>query len=187
MKTYYTQGTEKHPPFTKMMHIPADENLPEVVYDTSPQAVSTTEANYKDRMNGRDLYTVQYDDTPKIPVAAPAPAPGGDPYAWQHPGQYHPVSATSATASLPWEPLSAVEETPAGKYYAMGDAASTRAGESIRSEKPEQERRICGFRRKSFFIILLLAIVTMVVAIGGGVGGGMAAARSREAAAATSR
>lgn len=164
------QGTDQH---SKMRPLPADENLPEVVYDTSPQVVSNAEAHYRQHGDGRDLYPVRYDDTPKIPV-------GPGEYAW---GNKSPGSAVSPGAPLPWEPLSAVEQSLPPKYGA-GDAASERIEKGL----TERERKICGFKRKPFFILIGLAFVTIAAAVAGGVGGGLAAASSsREDPGASSR
>ena len=143
------------------MGLPPDENLPEVVPDSSPQAISDVEAQYKQReFDDNDKFPVQYDDTPKIP------SPGGyDQTTAAHPAaqDVSAVSAVRSPGSVPWEPVSAVEETPGGQ----GSAAD--------NEKAPDERRICGIRRKIFFIALLVAFIILAVAIGGGVGGGLAA------------
>jgi hypothetical protein len=158
------------------MHQPADENLPEVVYDTSPQVVSNVEAQYKERVDGRDLYPVQYDDSPKILHSGIA----------NEKDHHAAVPAASPQSALPWEPVSAVEETPAGNGADWGRAGEE-GGESPGNEAPERERRICGFRRKPFFIICALAFVTVAAAVGGGVGGGITAARSQQGPGTSSR
>lgn len=161
------------------MGLPPDEHLPEVVPDTSPQAISYVEEQYKQRQyDDRDKYPVLYDDAPKIP--------SGMAYAQ---GQQYPAMAeTSPGGSLPWEPLSAIEETQAG--HAGGAAGGGGGGpggfggvgavDGGEHERPVDERRICGLRRKIFFIVLIVALVVIAVAIGGGVGGGVSAARSRK-------
>lgn len=147
------------------MGLPPDEHLPEVVPDTSPQVVSNTDYQ-QHGYNEQDKYIVQYDDTPKIPSETPyVQTPHGE----------HPVSTMSPDSHLPWEPMSAVEETPAG----VGGGGGEGGYDGINNEKPEDESRICGFKRKTFFLALIAALVIIAVAIGGGVGGGLAA-RSRE-------
>lgn len=168
------------------MGLPPDEHLPEVVPDTSPQVVSGIESQYKQRSNDdhHDKYIVQYDDTPKIPSDMAPYGPGQGPpglvpgQGGQHPayaqGQYA-VSTASPDGSLPWEPLSAIEETQAGHGGGgMGGGMDGTGFEGGDSEKPRDERRICGLRRKVFFIAFLVLLVVISIAIGGGVGGGLA-------------
>lgn len=157
------------------MNLPPDEHLPEVVPDTSPQAVSSIESQYKQRgYDERDKYVVQYDDTPKIPTETP--------YVQDHQGNVqqgqYPVSVASPDGSLPWEPMSAIEETPAGHAGVGGGGGE--AGHEGMNEKPEHKSMICGFKRKTFFIAIIAALVVIAIAIGGGVGGGLAASNSRQ-------
>lgn len=141
-------------------HHAADEGLPEVVTDPSPQALTSAEEQYHHQQGKHDKYPVVYDDAPKLP--------GEETY-----GQEPPHSVVmSPDGSVPWEPLAAGEGTLSNH-------------ENI-SEKAEGEPRICGFRRKIFFLLLVAALVVVAAAIGGGVGGGLAAARSREGAASSS-
>jgi hypothetical protein len=159
------------------MNLPPDEHLPEVVPDTSPQAVSSIESQYKQRgYDERDKYVVQYDNTPKIPSETS--------YVQDHQGNaQYPVSVASPDGSLPWEPMSAVEETPAGHagVGAMGGGGGGDAShDGMNNEKPEHNSRICGFKRKTFFIVIIAALVVIAIGVGGGVGGGLAAANSRQ-------
>lgn len=132
----------------------ADEGLPEVVTDTSPQALSTVEAQSRHhQVDERDKYTVFYDDAPKFFNTSP--------------GHLEPPQATdrSPDGSVPWEPLAA------------GDGSL--GSREINSQKAVAEPRICGFRRKPFFLVLAVALIVVAAAVGGGVGGGIAAARAR--------
>lgn len=134
----------------------SDEGLPEVIPDTSPQALTNLEAQYKQHgEEERDKYPVVYDDAPKLP--------NNEAQAQEPPE----ALAASPNGSVPWEPFAAGEGTT--------DAPGTT------SEKEETEPRICGLRRKVFFLLLLVALLVVAAAIGGGVGGGVAAARSRAA------
>jgi len=82
---------------------PLDENLPEVVPDTSPQALERN----PNQADERDKYPVYYDNAPKIPNEA---------YQHYDPNSY-PATAMSPDGSIPWEHVSTTaEETAAGDH-----------------------------------------------------------------------
>ncbi len=162
---------------------PADENLPEVVpYQPVPQheAVlpevvpdSSPEAAQQRYFMETDKYPAYYDTAPKL-LHEEAVPPG---YYSNSPGQQHQqpwtgaehsVSAISPNSSVPWQSF------PPG-----GDDQNTYVG-----SEPEQEKRICGIRKRLFIIIaVILGVVVVAAAVGGGVGGAKAASqRSSDAA-----
>jgi hypothetical protein len=140
----------------------ADHGLPEVVPDTSMQALTNLEAEYKHReMDERDKYPVVYDTAPMIPDSGNA--------AYY---QQHPPSVMSPGGAMPWDSF------PAGEG-SNGPNGSSRESDT----KP----RVCGVRRKTFFLLLIAAFVIVAGAIGGGVGGGIAAARARSSSSSDTR
>lgn len=142
----------------------ADENLPEVVPGQSPQVLSDQEAlRYQLQLEERDpKYPVNLDDAPKCIETEP----DHDRIATLSPG---------GASSVPWEPLSAVDNLPAG------DRSTT----NYESEKSDRGTgMICGLRKKVFWLLLGAVIVIVAASVGGGVGGGIAAANSRTHAAA---
>jgi hypothetical protein len=190
------------------MGLPPDENLPEVVYDTSPQVISNLESHYKERVDGRDLYPVQY-DRKVVYDTSPQVVSNFDSHYKEHmdgrglyPVQYDDTPkiltsslpyaagqttvAASPVGSLPWDPVSAVEETHAGSGAGWGGAGDE-TGVLSKSEKPQRNQKICGFARRTFFIICLVAFLVAAIAIGGGVGGGIAASRSQQGPSTSSR
>lgn len=135
-----------------------DSNLPEVVPGTSPTLVGNSplppaEKEYKARDHDEEnnpKFPVIYDNAPKYP---------GEP---QSMSDHLPGSPYT---SVPWEPLSAIEEHP----------PKTPGGKSDGGD----ERRICGLRQRIFIIVVIIVLVVLAAAIGGGVGSSMAA-KSRE-------
>lgn len=138
--------------------------LPEVVPDSSPEAFAGHPPHYS-----QEKYPAFYDDAPKLPHDPSSPgaygthgmpySPGQSPYNYPStPGD--PVSAFSPNSSVPWQRLDSV---------AGGDDQRT----FVNSE-PEQEKRICGIKRKIFLIVAgLLAVIIIAAAVGGGVGAAM--------------
>ncbi|KAK4153809.1 hypothetical protein C8A00DRAFT_14997 [Chaetomidium leptoderma] len=139
--------------------------LPEVVPDSSPEAAP--QRFYMET----DKYPALYDTAPKLPHDGyvPVQAPGQQ-YQQQWPGSPNPISSVSPNSSLPWQPF------PPG-----ADDQQTYVG-----SEPEQEKRICGIRKRLFFIIAaIVAGLIVAVGVGAGVGGAMAARQpSSDAAAA---
>lgn len=139
---------------------PPDENLPEVVPGQSPQALSDQEAlRYQLQLDERDpKYPVDLDDAPKlVETEADRERSAG-------------LISPGGVSSIPWEPLSAVDNMQAGDrsttYNEKGDAGM-----------------ICGLRKKVFWLLLGAVLVIIAASVGGGVGGGIAAANSRNKAA----
>lgn len=134
------------------MDRPLDENLPEVVPDFSPQALSKdAAAQHLDQFTERDpKYPVILDDTPKL-----AKEDDGSPVV-------APAAAVSPETTLPWEPQSATDQgrTPIEPPSGAGDG--------------EEGGKIFGMKRRTFWIVLITAIVVLAIALGGGLGGGLA-------------
>ncbi|PVH81883.1 hypothetical protein DL98DRAFT_530641 [Cadophora sp. DSE1049] len=135
-----------------------DENLPEVVIDTSPQALSNLEAEYK--RNHLEEHEPKYpaiDDTTSKMVV---------PTELEIQGQY-PQTTISPDGSIPWESTTAAKKAPGAE------------------EPPAKEGKICGLTRKVFFIVLVVLFVIIAAGVGGGVGGAAASSRSNNPAPAT--
>ena len=137
---------------------PADENLPEVVPDQSPQALSAHEAHFRHEQLGEQhpKYPVYVEDSPKFSAVDPKP------------GFSSPVSPEHA---VPWEKRSV------GGDLVAGDRVPTMAGDKRGST-------ICGLKRKLFWLLLAAVLVIVAGSVGGGVGGGIAAAKARDGASA---
>jgi len=131
--------------------------LPEVVPDSSPEALSPNEqAQHRqlDAVAATNKYPVQYDDAPKLPTEYST-------YDSQSPTW--PVSAGSGTLSrrgtiistAPWDTLAAGEND----------------GQITGLDKKGKEPRICGLRRRTFIFIIVLAVVVVAAIVGGVVGG----------------
>lgn len=144
-----------------------DENLPEVVPDSSPQALTSAEAFDRRALNeGDQKYTVVSDQSkPQMPNSNVFM---GDP----------------ETPTTP---------APAYRPYAVGAAAGGAAGAVAPDPYPgnteadlvneKAQPKILGLKRRTFIIVLVVAIVIIAAAIGGGVGGSQAAKKSGNGAA----
>ncbi|KAH6714898.1 hypothetical protein BKA61DRAFT_734246 [Leptodontidium sp. MPI-SDFR-AT-0119] len=135
-----------------------DENLPEVVIDTSPQALSKLEAEYK--RNHLEEHEPKYpalDDTTLKMVV---------PTELEIQGQY-PQTSISPDESVPSESTTAAKQAPGAE------------------EPPAKDGKIFGLTRKVFFIILVVLFVVIAASVGGGVGGTVASSRSNKPAPAT--
>jgi hypothetical protein len=136
-----------------MMGMPPDENLPEVVPDSSPQALTYAET-YERRWaeNGDPKYAVVYDSmTPKI-LTEPSPL---DPYSATVFGSSPGVNSPQPTQD-PWS------------------TEKSLANEDGNPPAPEEPPRIYGMKRRTFWIVLVVVAIVLAVAVGGGVGGAMA-------------
>ncbi|KAM7189923.1 hypothetical protein V8F20_009950 [Naviculisporaceae sp. PSN 640] len=151
---------------------PADENLPEVVidpstekqhigtttsaFDHSPEVLSPNDAATHTYFTERDKYPAHFDDAPKLP------------YDGQQWPSSDPVSALSPNSvnAMPWETLPPAGET---------SPSNVEAGEK------DQEKRICGMRRRNFIIIIVVVLVVIIAAaVGGGVGASRANSGSHD-------
>ncbi|PKS09154.1 hypothetical protein jhhlp_003768 [Lomentospora prolificans] len=160
-------------------------NLPEVVPDTAPEALSQAEAYDRAGSDVRDQkYTVQGANSgSSAPDSTPTP--------------FHPSSVSPSTPAPPYKPP--LSDFQAGNYpESMGGGAGVavvdwensqrQPGSGVQdvgSQPPSTKddgRRICGLKRKIFFIILALILVVIAVAVGGGVGGAAAAKNKAEKA-----
>lgn len=132
-----------------------DEELPEVVVDPSPQALTKDQAQYRyHHQDDRDKYHVDHDDSPEL--ASKAASTQEPPHSL----------ARSTDGSVP--------------RGALADSEQTTDGLGGSSEKLRNEPTICGLRRMVFLLLLVAALVVVAAAVGGGVGGSLAAARSRQ-------
>jgi hypothetical protein len=148
------------------MGLPPDENLPEVVPDSSPQALTRAEAYRRHAKDEGDAkFAVVYESdaiTPKY---------------YYDPNQNQVVAAV-ATGGTPTSPSPAYVPSPPVGY---SDPAL------LGEEDPESGRerqRIWGLRRKVFLIVVVLVVVVLGAAIGGGVGGAAASRKKNQDAAA---
>lgn len=144
-----------------------DENLPEVVPDSSPQTLTSAEVFDRRGLDEGDAkFTVVNDQS--NPKMASADVFMGD-------------------AETPTTPA------PAYRPYAVGAAGGGAAGTvapgssnpgnteaDLGNEKAKP--RILGLKKRTFIIVLVVAIVIIAAAIGGGVGGSQAAKKSGNSA-----
>lgn len=145
-----------------------DENLPEVVPDSSPQTLTSAEAFDRRGLDeGDSKYTVVGD--PSKPKMTNSDGFMGDPETPATPAPAYRPSAFGAAAGGAAGASAADPSNP----------GNTEAG--LVNEKAEP--RILGLKRRTFFIVLVVAIVVIAAAIGGGVGGSQAAKKSASSAA----
>jgi len=141
---------------------PADENLPEVVPDQSPQVLSSQEAHF--RHGQFDVqspkYPVYVEDSPKFSAVDPQPG-----MISSHPSE----AAVSPEDLVPWESRSAG----IGIGLFAGDQGAA-------PDEKNRQRTICGLRRRLFWLFFAAVLIIVVASVGGGVGGGIAAAKARE-------
>lgn len=146
---------DEHLPEVVSNHPPPEFSLPEVAPDPSP------EAGHPQYYIQHDKYPAYYDHAPKLPHEQPAAGMGTgmgmglQSHDQQWAGAGDGVSTLSPNSSVPWQ------------SFPPGDDQQTYV-----ASEPEQERRICGIRRRLFIIVaVILAIVVIAAAVGGGVGG----------------
>lgn len=152
---------------------PADENLPEVVPDSAPQALSGREA-----FLAHDHLTEK--DPKYVADSAPRPEERDLKYAVVGDGQEGGESPSLIKGDDGvWRPapVSAISPTDGGLTPDTPSADPHSAAEEARGGAggPVKEARVCGMRKKTFWIVLVVAIVVVVAAIAGGVGGGLSA------------
>lgn len=134
-------------------NLPADENLPEVVPDQSPQALPKEAAlQYETQLGEKDpKYPVLLDDAPKLPSEyAPTPAVAAA-----------TIPSSVSPNTIPWETRS--PET----------AEQGLAGRSPPDPPVADEKKILGLKKKAFFIVVVVVLVILAAALGGGLGGGL--------------
>jgi hypothetical protein len=131
-----------------------------VVPDSSPEA-----AQGQPYYMESDKYPAYYDTAPKLPHETPSPGMLTPGQQYQQPwtgSDAATVSAISPNSSVPWQ------------SFPAGDDQQTYVG-----SEPEQEKRICGIRKRLFIIIaVIVGLVVVAAAVGGGVGGSRAARQS---------
>lgn len=157
--------------------LPADENLPEVVPDSSPQVLSN-----------RDAFLAHEHLTEKDPkyVAETSPRPEERDLKYAVAGQEGGAESAGLVKGddgvwRPAAPVSALSptETNAGTPDAQADSGAAAAEEGRADQAPgKEEAKVCGMRKRTFWIVLVGAIVVVLAAIGGGVGGGLSARNS---------
>ena len=142
-----------------------DENLPEVVPDSSPQTLTSAQAFDRRGLDeGDQKYTVVNDSTK--PKMAGSDAFMGDAETPSTPAPaYRPTAFGAAAGGAAGSPDSA-------------NPGNTEAG--LGNEKAQP--RILGLKKRTFIIVLVVAIVVIAAAIGGGVGGSQAAKKSSSSA-----
>jgi hypothetical protein len=154
------------------MGLPPDENLPEVVPDTSPQVLTRAEAyrqNVRDEADAKFAVAYESDTTsPKYYYDPNEKWDGGH----------------AAGAGAGWSPSVGAYVPPESRAGGGGGGDPRLLHEGKDVESGRTERRICGLRRK-LFLILVVVIVGLVAAIGGGVGGAMASKGKKGDAAST--
>lgn len=147
-----------------------DENLPEVVPDSSPQTLTSAQAFDRRGLDeGDQKYTV-IDDSTKPKMA------GSD--------------AFMGDAETPMTPAPAYRPAAFGAAGAAGDGAAGAVAPDASSPgnaeagpvNEKAEPRILGLKKRTFIIVLVIAIVVIAAAIGGGVGGSQAAKKSSSSA-----
>ncbi|KXX82749.1 Plasma membrane fusion protein prm-1 [Madurella mycetomatis] len=153
---------------------PADEHLPEVVPSQPPPEFSlpevapdpSPEAGQPQYYTRHEKFPAHYDHAPKLPHEQPAAGMGMglQSHDQQWAGAGDGVSALSPNSSVPWQAIHPSDDQ-----------------QTYVASEPEQERRICGIRRRLFIIVaVVLAIVVIAAAVGGGVGGAMGARSASE-------
>jgi len=127
---------------------PPDENLPEVVPDQSPQALTEQQADLRhDQLEERDpKYPAIFDDAPKY--AAPDAAHLENEQTRD--SMHHPSSPSHAVS---------------GKEVEAG-------------VQGRQTVHVCGLTKRLFWTLIAIVVIVLAAAIGGGVGGAMAKSRS---------
>jgi len=144
------------------MGLPPDENLPEVVPDTSPQALTRAEAYWRQRKNEGDAkFAVVYESDTTSPKY------------YFDPTQNQGAVAVGANGT-PISPSPIYTPAPPTGY-----SDPTLLGETD-PESGHGRQRVCGLRRKTFLILLAVLIVVLVAAIGGGVGGAAASRKKKQ-------
>ncbi|SPN99729.1 uncharacterized protein DNG_02580 [Cephalotrichum gorgonifer] len=172
-----------------MAHRP-DENLPEVVPDSSPQPLTYTQEYERRGLDQGDAkYTVIYDSqTPKILTSESAVSDSGTPTS-PAPAYRPPVEgAAIGVAAVSKDPGAAAGAT--ADRDVAADPASVDADDPGRSEAAlgsekggKAEPKILGLKKRTFWIVLILAIVVIAAAaIGGGVGGSQSSKKSKSGA-----
>ncbi|SPO04636.1 uncharacterized protein DNG_07321 [Cephalotrichum gorgonifer] len=147
-----------------------DENLPEVVPDSGPEAIPRhAQAQYANQLNDQNpKYPVLYDQSPKVPVDESATLP-----ATKEEAILPAKLDDSPTSATPVSPYAAV--TPYAETLAAGGQEP--AGSASNLAAPAEER-ICGLKKRMFWIIVVVAVIVIAAALGGGIGGGLAARNS---------
>ncbi|SPO06413.1 uncharacterized protein DNG_09102 [Cephalotrichum gorgonifer] len=147
---------------------PDDENLPEVVPDSSPQALSG-----RDAFLAQDLLSEPY---PKyVAESSPRPEerdlkfPAGD-------GDENKVKDADRTLQSPTSAAVVSPIVSPSVGDTQGEAEEAGANEG---DPPSKKDEIFGIKRKTFWFLLVVVVIVVLAAIGGGVGGGIAASRSR--------
>lgn len=159
--------------------VPADENLPEVVPDSSPQALTSRDAYLAHGHLGEKdpKYVAETAPNPEERdlkyAAVEGDAPPGSPGLVKgEDGVWRPAAPVSALS-----PTDTYAVTPDGTQGGPG-AAGAAAEEGRAGEGPAKGAKVCGLKRRTFWIVLGVAIVVVLAAIGGGVGGGLSSRNS---------
>ena len=154
--------------------MPADENLPEVVPDSSPEVLS-----------GRDAYLAHEHLAEKDPkyIADSSPRPGERDLKFAVDGQEGAKGEEGVWQDGVWRPATASPISPAGEGVSPDVDEDPHAAEEARGGEGggagKGADKVCGMRKRTFWIVLVAAIVIVVAAIGGGVGGGLSAKKPK--------
>lgn len=149
--------------------VPADENLPEVVPDSSPQALSSRDAYLAQQQLGEK-------DPKYIAETSPRPEERDLKFAAVD-GEGNPQSPDLVKGEDGvWRPAPVSALSPTDTNAITPDPAAAEGGRA--GEEAVKEKKVCGMKRRTFWIVVAVALVIAGVAIGVGVGVGVKAQKS---------